>query len=132
MKGRQKVSFFEKISIFVYIGIGKVGKFLSKKNMTEIFFSVLDFVHYMALYVRYSLSCSSECCTLYVPPMFLLQIKNQNFPKNQKKIKKIKKKKPKIKKILKKLKKKIKKPNKAIFFQKKKSSKSKFLTPQKT
>jgi hypothetical protein len=25
-----------------------------------------DFVHYMALYVRYSLSCSSDFCTLYV------------------------------------------------------------------
>jgi hypothetical protein len=34
-----------------------------------------DFVPYMALYVRYSLSCSSDFCTLYVPPMFLLLLK---------------------------------------------------------
>jgi hypothetical protein len=53
------------------------------------------FVHYMALYVRYSLSCSSDLCTLYVPPMFLLLIKMSaevtKFFQKKKKIQKIQK-----------------------------------------
>jgi hypothetical protein len=52
----------------------------------------------MAFYVRYSISCSSDFCTLHVSPMFLLLLKMsvevtiiQKFPKNPKFAKKEKK-----------------------------------------